>query len=90
MPTFRKQWDGIDHDVTEGNYTVQIASLYDVSEWNGEKLIVLSTANAYGGRATALGIMCTVGGFFACFAALIIGLVAGCKKDALKKDDLKW
>jgi hypothetical protein len=90
MPTFRKLWGVINDDVAEGNYTIQVANLYDVSEWSGEKLIVLATANELGGKTFALGIMCTVGGFIALFAALTIGIVACCMKNTLKKQDLKW
>ncbi|CAG9320874.1 unnamed protein product [Blepharisma stoltei] len=56
LPNFRKLWGRIEDDLTVGTYTVQINSTYDVSDFDGKKYVVISTANALGGRNDFLGI----------------------------------
>lgn len=56
LPNFRKLWGRIEDDLDSGKYLVHVTSLYDVSDFDGEKFIVLSTANALGGKNNFLGI----------------------------------
>jgi hypothetical protein len=70
--TFRKLWGVIKNDMDEGYYTVQISNSFDVSNWDGEKHIVLATANQFGGRSFALSTTLFVAG-----ALSFVGAVAG-------------
>ena len=71
LPDFRKLWGRIEEDLDKGTYTVQVESRYDVSDFDGEKYIVLSTANALGGKNDFLGIAyIVVGGLTLLLAAL--------------------
>jgi hypothetical protein len=90
MPTFRKLWGVIDQDVNEGKYTVSILNNYDVSQWNGEKHIVLATAGHFGGKSNALAVMCLAGGFFALLSALMFGVGTCAKREKLRDQTLKW
>lgn len=56
LPNFRKLWGRIEDDLVKGKYTVLINSTYDVSDFDGKKYVVISTANALGGRNDFLGI----------------------------------
>ncbi|OMJ80577.1 hypothetical protein SteCoe_19118 [Stentor coeruleus] len=69
LPNFRKLWGRIYEDL-EGKYTVRILSKYDVTDFNGEKYVVISTANALGGDNTFLGIAYIVVGGVVLIVAL--------------------
>lgn len=56
LPNFRKLWGRIEEDLVPGTYTVKIVDNYPVSDFDGKKKIVLSTANAFGGKNDFLGI----------------------------------
>ena len=45
FPDFKKHWGKIEQDLMPGKYTVTIDNNFDVSEFEGEKYIVLSTTN---------------------------------------------
>lgn len=47
---FRKTWGVINSNLQAGNYTVFINPLWDSSIFSGQKWIVLSQTNAFGGR----------------------------------------
>jgi len=47
---FRKLWGRIDQDLDEGEYKLRINSRYDLSDNDGEKWVILSTTNSFGGR----------------------------------------
>jgi hypothetical protein len=72
LPTFRKLWGRIEEDVYKGNYSVTIQNSFDVSEWNGEKHFVVSTAYQLGGRSTALPWTLIAGGILAFVLAAVI------------------
>ena len=55
LPTFRKHWYIIKDGLESGDYNVEIDANYDVSKFDGEKYIVLSTTNAFGGKNHILG-----------------------------------
>jgi len=71
MPNFRKFVGRIEVDLDSGDYTLTIANNYDVSEWSGEKHIVLSTANTLGGRNFFLGTLFLVAGGFCALLDII-------------------
>ncbi|KAL4431552.1 hypothetical protein ABPG74_017257 [Tetrahymena malaccensis] len=71
LPDFRKLWGRIDQKVPAGTYTVQIANNYPVDSFDGTKSFVLSTANAFGGRNSFLGISYLVMGII-CFIILLV------------------
>ena len=74
LPNFRKLWGRIRKDLEPGNYEVTIKNNYDVSTFDGEKYIVLSTANAFGGKNKFLGIAyIVVGG--SCIVLAIVFLI---------------
>jgi hypothetical protein len=56
LPNFRKLWGRVNTNLTAGNYKMLVNSTYDVSQFKGEKLFVLSTVNSFGGKNSFLGI----------------------------------
>lgn len=50
LPNFRKLWGKIENGLDQGNYTLTINSLYDVSDFDGKKYFVLSNVNDLGGE----------------------------------------
>ncbi|OMJ69616.1 hypothetical protein SteCoe_32615 [Stentor coeruleus] len=54
---FRKLWGRI-NGLDKGRYIMKINSLYDVSDFNGEKHVVLTTLSVLGGKMPYLGILC--------------------------------
>jgi len=56
LPNFRKLWGRIMTDLAPGNYTLSISNQFNVSMFDGEKLLVLSTVNSFGGKNSFLGI----------------------------------
>jgi hypothetical protein len=62
---FRKTWGVIQQDMPAGNYTMFVNSLWDASLFGGEKYLVLSTTNTFGGT-----------NYFLAYAYLAIGGVA--------------
>ena len=58
LPDFKKLWGRItDRDLKAGNeIEVTIDNKYDVSSFNGEKYLILSTTNSLGGKNTFLSI----------------------------------
>ena len=56
LPNFRKLWGRIKKDLEIGDYTLIVENNYDVSSFNGEKYIILSNINSFGGNNKFLGI----------------------------------
>jgi hypothetical protein len=56
LPNFRKLWGRVAQTMAPGNYTMEINSNYDVAQFKGQKLFVLSTVNSFGGKNSFLGI----------------------------------
>lgn len=50
FPNFKKLWARIDQDLPPGNYQIDIANKYDVSDFNGKKYVYLSTTSVFGGK----------------------------------------
>lgn len=88
--TFLKLWGVIEEDLDEGYYTVNVTNAFDVSEWDGEKHIVLATASKYGGRSFALSIALFVGGSIALISScafLILHFILKSRKGSLRVND---
>ena len=74
FPNFRKLWGRIEQDLEPGEYTVIVNNNFPVREFDGGKKVVLSTANAFGGKNTFLAVAyLVVGGV--CFVVFIAFLV---------------
>ena len=65
LPNFRKLWGRIEHDVDSGDYELTIVNNYDVSSFDGEKLFVLSTTSAFGGKVGFMGVLYLIVGCLA-------------------------
>jgi len=55
LPSFRKRWGRIEQDLKPGKYVLSIMNNYDMRKFEGEKSIILSTTNAFGGKNYILG-----------------------------------
>ncbi len=56
FPNFRKLWGRIKKDLQEGEYNLIVENNYNVSSFEGEKYIILSNINSFGGNNKFLGI----------------------------------
>lgn len=67
-------------------------NLYDVDEWDGEKYVVFTTTNIFGGKNVFIGILFIVAGAVCFVSALIYMLryVLGSKVDYTDLSNLKW
>lgn len=74
LPHFRKLWGRIEQDLAATDYSIKIKNTYDVSKFKGSKYIVLSTANAFGGKNDFLAIAYLVVGSI-CFCITIFFIV---------------
>lgn len=88
--TFRKLWGVIEKDVEKGTITVTVENNYSVDRWNGEKKLVLSNANAFGGKNPALGIIFIFFGTFSIMCGLIFLVTAIVYKQPDYGDPLSW
>eukprot|EP00826_Nyctotherus_ovalis_P065173 TRINITY_DN9574_c0_g2_i2.p1 TRINITY_DN9574_c0_g2~~TRINITY_DN9574_c0_g2_i2.p1 ORF type:complete len:127 (+),score=6.13 TRINITY_DN9574_c0_g2_i2:791-1171(+) len=55
LPTFRKHWGRIESGLSPGDYRISVVNNYDVSGFSGEKHLVFTTVNAFGGSNYLLG-----------------------------------
>jgi hypothetical protein len=70
----------------KGDYKVVVNSLYDVDDFDGEKWIVLSTANAFGGKNDFLGIAYIVIGVLSLCCAIFFVVKKFCLKSQVAPD----
>lgn len=81
LPTFKKLWGKIKHDLPKGEYAVTIQNNYDVSDFDGEKAIIISTTSVLGGKMSFLGILSLiVGGVSFIGGSAVVGLGCYLKK----------
>lgn len=71
LPNFRKLWGRIQQNLEPGKYSFTIQNNFDVSHYSGEKFIVLSTVNAFGGNNSFLGISYIVVGSVCILLAVV-------------------
>jgi hypothetical protein len=89
LPTFRKLWGIIEEDLDEGKYDLTISNNYDVSDWDGEKHIVLTTVNGLGGKNYVLGIWYL--SFGSAFLVLsLVFILRGKFGKKISDSELKW
>ena len=74
MPTFKKLWGKIEHDLDEGEYSVAIENNYDVHAFSGRKTLILTTTSNLGGKASFLGIISLVIGSVSVIGGIMIML----------------
>ena len=90
FPIFRKLW-GVIHTTLKGNYTFRVHSNYDVSKWDGEKHLILSTANAFGGRNPFLGIVyLSAAGVAVCMIVVFVLRYKFGARTEVDLNNLKW
>ena len=77
---FRKLWGKIDKDLDSGRYWMKIKNNYDVSDFSGEKHIVLTTTSAFGGKIDFMGVLYIIVGVVALVGALVMFLSHFCEK----------
>jgi hypothetical protein len=86
LPNFRKLWGRVNQNLTAGTYRIWVNSTYDVSQFKGEKIIVMSTVNSFGGKNSFLGTSYIVVGSICIIMA--IAFVIGYKiHNSQKKDN---
>jgi len=88
LPTFRKLYGVIEKDLDEGDYQLVVNNLYDVSEWDGEKHFVLTTANAFGGKNYFLGTLFLCAGGLCLLIDLVFIMLYFIRKPSM--ENLKW
>ena len=73
LPNFRKLWGRIDDRDFEPNTNLKITieDKFDVSSFNGQKYLILSTVNAFGGKNSFLGISYIVLGGISIILAVV-------------------
>jgi len=72
LPNFRKLWGRIEMDFDENTHVrVKITDRFDVTSFNGEKYLILSTVNAFGGKNSFLGISYIVLGGISIILAVV-------------------
>lgn len=57
LPTFKKLWGKIEHDLEKGKYALTIENNYDVSKFSGHKSFVITNTSNLGGKMNFLGII---------------------------------
>lgn len=70
LPTFKKLWGKIKHDLPKGEYLISIENNYNVHKFSGRKSLIITTTSNLGGKMNFLGII-----------ALVIGsvsVIGGC------------
>jgi hypothetical protein len=63
-PRFRKLWGYIDEKLEVGKYQITITNNWPVKKWDGQKMLVMSQANIFGGKNV-----------FLCYVYLVFGAV---------------
>jgi hypothetical protein len=94
FPNFIKLWGSVSAKLTAGEqYVFKIVNEYDVSEFNGEKHIYLSTTNSFGGTNVFLGEALIVFGGICVFVQFIFCMLYFFKlkgQDMTNAENLDW
>ena len=86
LPDFRKLWGRIEDDLDSGNYYINVQSNYDISEYDGEKWIVLSTTNIFGGKNNFSGLVYTTIGGMCLLLAIFFTILMCLRKKKIHPD----
>lgn len=89
LPTFRKLYAAINHDLKNGTYELTVNNIYTQDGWNGYKKFVLSTSNNLGGQNYFLGIAFIVVGCLCLTLSVVFFGVFMSKKNQDAKNALK-
>ena len=87
MPTFRKLYGILRQDLTRGVLEIDIANNYDVSHWDGEKSVIISTNGKFGGKNVVLGVVLFAAGVFSLVCCLIFIAAALFNRQTWKEQD---
>jgi len=87
LPKFRKLYGKIDNDLPKGDYEFDVLNVYDVAKFKGKKSIIVSNANAFGGKNSFLAISFIILGFICLF--ITIGFTIKLYMHEKKKRTLK-
>ena len=60
--SFYKLYGRVNEKLPKGSYTVQVANLFQVHQFDGKKFFYLSEMNALGGRNPLLGVFMLIAG----------------------------
>ena len=72
LPNFRKLWGRIEQEIEENsNVEVTIEDNFNVTSFNGQKYLILSTVNAFGGKNSFVGISYIVLGGISIILAVV-------------------
>ena len=84
LPTFKKLWGKIEHDLDKGDYSITIENNYDISAFDGKKSVIITTTSNLGGKMSFLGIISLIVGSISIIGGLaIIGIVYYSKKKGI-------
>jgi hypothetical protein len=70
LPNSRKLWGVIEEDLPAGKYQVEISYNYNSSEWDGERLFILTTDLVFGGKNYQMGGACITIAMFSWVACI--------------------
>jgi hypothetical protein len=71
LPNFRKLWGRIHQDLEPGDYKVKINNVFDVSQFGGKKIFVITNVNLFGGKNKFLAIGYIVVGLICIVLAIV-------------------
>lgn len=75
LPTFRKLYGRINNNLKKGDtLTFQVNANYEVSSFNGEKYLVISSVGQFGGKNPFLGIAYIVVGSISLMLGVLFAL----------------
>jgi len=91
LPTFKKLWRKSHDDWPAGTYTIEVQNRYDVSDFDGEKWLVVGESRWIGGRNEFLGIAFIVVGGLCGLVAVVFGVKhLFCPRKLGDEKYLKW
>ena len=85
LSPLKKLWGKINGDLEKGKYYVVIHNNYDVSQFGGEKSLILTTASSLGGKMIFLGVISlSVGVLAFLFGLSIFALILLSKRQGVE------
>ena len=71
LPNFRKLWGRIHQDLEPGDYKVKINNVFDVSQFGGKKIFILTNVNIFGGKNKFLAVGYIIVGLICIVLAIV-------------------